>query len=231
MQRIRHRRFSPAGVLLLGLALLPASASPAQAGTTQLEPPLSELTPGRIVISRTTGFQVISDGRTNPFVIPHGGRLVAYTLKLAKARSFSPVTFNQLSNRFGGEPQARISVLRPTHPRTAGSEPMYTLAGQSPTVRLQPHFGRTVTFRLRRPLLVRKGWIVGLSTPTWAPVLSMCYCRRRFAWRTARIPPCQRRQTWQEEQSAHTQLGTTQRYACLYRGGALAYRATIKYRS
>ena len=62
------------------------------------------------VVARVTGIQMTCCGRRSPFPgSPASGQLVAWWLKLPELRSRRSSTFNGL---FGGEPAARIAVLR-----------------------------------------------------------------------------------------------------------------------
>lgn len=237
-----YKRSGPAAALRLGattallitMLLLGAAPTPVQAATTQLGPPLGPLQMGcgrtYCALVRTTGFQLTANGQANPFVAPRSGRIVAFTLKLATEPS--PYDGGYFTWMGGGEPQAQIAILRPRPTNSPGTVPAYVLVRQSPPVQLTRHFGQIVTFPLRRSLLVRKGWTVALSTPTWAPVISTNVHPRRFSWRQARVPSCiyggWNHGRWTH--SPHTGVGTTRRYACI-RKAALAYRATIKYRS
>ena len=61
------------------------------------------------VVARVTGIQMKAEGVEHPFRAPVDGRLVAWWLKLPRLRSTQIQSFNGL---FGGEPAARIAVLR-----------------------------------------------------------------------------------------------------------------------
>ena len=64
-------------------------------------------------------------------------------------------------------PQAGISVLKP------GTKLFHRVTGQSPLQSLQPYFGTTVQFPLGRALNVKKGYVIGLTVPSWAPALAL----------------------------------------------------------
>ena len=55
-------------------------------------------------------------------------------------------------------------------------------------------------------LLIRKGWVVALSVPTWAPALAVNGLDNTFAWRAARVKPCSDNP---ERQPPHTTPGST----------------------
>ena len=41
--------------------------------------------------------------------------------------------------------------------------------------KLEKYFGSTVQFALDKSIPVKKGWLVALTVPTWAPILT-CKC-------------------------------------------------------
>ena len=58
--------------------------------------------------------------------------------------------------------------------------------GHSPLQRLQPYFGTTVQFPLDRSLTVRKGYLVALTVPSWAPALALGQDSGTL-WRASRL--------------------------------------------
>jgi hypothetical protein len=93
----------------------------------------------------------------------------------------------------------------------------------SPLEELTPYFGQTVQFPLETSLPVRKGSIVALSVPTWAPALGLGLARDNV-WRASRdVDACDDTQT----QSAQIDLQDLTRYKCFYRTARLSYSATL----
>jgi hypothetical protein len=93
---------------------------------------------------------------------------------------------------------------------------------QSPPQQLQPYFGTTVQFPLDRTLNVRKGYVIALTVPTWAPALTGL-SRDGSAWRASRpLTGCADTVT----QTAQTHLKALARYRCQYRA-RLTYSATL----
>jgi len=173
-----------------------------------------------LAITRTTGFQLITGGRRNPFVSPRTGRIVALTLRLGKPTAAQTRFFDEQS---GGKAQARVAILRPVRSRRRG-QILYRLNAQSDPFQLEKYFGSTVQFPLYTSLLVRRGWAVALTIPTWAPALAVNGLDNSFAWRSSRVKPCSENP---ERQPPHTTAGSTREYFCTYRPARLTYSATL----
>ena len=79
----------------------------------------------------------------------------------------------------------------------------YKLIAQSPLIKLQPYFGKTAQFPLETTLPVKKGDIVALTVPSWAPALALGF-GKNTSWRASRQKSqCSSTST----QTAHTQIG------------------------
>src|SRR3979409_365485 len=61
------------------------------------------------VVGRVTGYQGRSGSVKNPFRVPHTGKIVAFTVKLAKLEANQIKFFTDL---YGTPPQARLSILK-----------------------------------------------------------------------------------------------------------------------
>ena len=170
-------------------------------------------------VTRTTGFQISARDRRNLYTVAGTGRVVAFTLRLGRPSATQIGFFNRQG---GGTAKVRLAVLRPAG--TRGGAPQYTLNAQSDDFAVQPYFGQTVQFPLYTSLLVRRGYVVALSVPTWAPVLAVSNLNTTYSWRSSRVAPCS---TNPERQPAHTQSGTVRSYFCLYRPAQLTYSVTM----
>ena len=180
-----------------------------------------------LVEAKVTGFQTTIDRMRTPFAVPAHGRIVAWSIKLGRPEKDAVKLFN---DRFGRS-QARISILKPVRVRR-GRRPAkvrYRLLRQSPVQDLQPFFGTTTTFGLPAALKVRRGNIVALTMPTWAPAFAVGQSAR---WRASRAPsrergPCSRRGGFAnlDAGSPHDRTGSQRRYGCAYRGARLLYSA------
>lgn len=165
-------------------------------------------------ISRTTGYQAKVGTNRGLMKIPENGRIVAWTIRLSKPGP-KQVTF--FSERLGGKPSAGISILR-TGKRLYGR-----VVAQSPVVDLNPFLGQTVQFPLETSIPVKKGSVLALSVPTWAPALATGL-GGDTSWRASRpAGDCDDTST----QTAQTDIRDLAQYRCLYQRVRLSYSATL----
>lgn len=169
-----------------------------------------------LVVSRTTGFQVKVGSVRSPLTVPRNGTIVAWTIRLGKPNATQVKFF---STNEGGEAMAGIAVLRKQRKPNLS----YQLIAQSPIVKLEPFFGMTAQFPLEKTLAVKKGDIIGLTVPSWAPALALGF-KGDTSWRASR-PKAQCSKT--STQSTHTQVGASVQYYCLYNTARLTYSATL----
>jgi hypothetical protein len=228
--------------LLLGLvaALNPGAADSAPLrvvvlGQTSETPPAScpgkivnnvEITPCRVE-GHVSGFQAIAGGVARPYEAPFEGKIIAWSITLAKPSTVeSDTTSNEVGffDEFLGNPsEARIGVLRPVE---GSKPPQYTLVRQSPLEVLNPYFGTTPIFALDHPLTVLKGQVVALTVPTWAPMFAFNVDANN-TWRGSRLPEhCASKE---DIQGGHPQqgVGKTKTYGCYYSNARLLYTATL----
>ncbi len=209
--------------LALALALPTGSlATLAEVGvlpaTTPATPPVPPSCPGSpcLAVSRTTGFQVKVGEARNPVAAPREGSIVAWTITLGKPTATQIKFFN--ANE-GGEASAGIAVLRAVR----NPHLTYKLIAQSPLVKLEPYFGKTAQFPLATTIPVKKGDIVALTVPSWAPALALNF-PNTTSWRASR-PKSQCTST--SAQTTQTSIGSSVQYYCLYRTARLTYSATL----
>ncbi len=198
----------------LALAPAPADAKIIELGKTAQEPTPSCPTKPCLAVSRTTGYQVKVGAEENLFVAPRAGKIVAWTISLGKPTKKQIAFFN---DSLGGPSSAGITVMRP------GNKLYGRVTGQSPIEQLTPYFGETVQFPLGRALNVKKGYVVALTVPTWAPALAVGF-GNDTSWRASR-PRGKCDET--ETQTAQTEPGAITRFTCLYRTARLTYSATL----
>ena len=208
------------GSLLL-LLVLPAG-SPATLSEVGVIPPTTpETVPSCpatpcLAVSRTTGFQVKVATVHNPLGASRNGTIVAWTIMLGKPNATQIKYFN--ANE-GGVAEAGIAILR------AQKAPnlTYKLIAQSPLVKLQPYFGKTAQFPLETTLQVKKGDVVALTVPSWAPALALGF-GKDTSWRASRAKSqC----TSTSTQTTQTTIGASTQYYCLYQTARLTYSATL----
>ena len=164
-------------------------------------------------VSRTTGYQAKVGPKRGLFAVPQDGRIVAWTIQLAKP---GPSQIKFFQQNLGGEASAGLSILRP------GKRLFSRVLRSSPVEKLTPYFGQTVQFALSRSLVVHKGEVVGLNVPTWAPALAVGL-GGDTSWRASRgSDACRDTQTQTAQQP-----GQLTQYRCLYRTARLLYSATL----
>jgi hypothetical protein len=157
--------------------------------------------------------------------IPMTGSIVAWTVTLGSPSTIAAAGQESQTAYFdaheGGTAEAAIAILR------AGTHEEYTLVAQSPLVQLQPYFGQTAEFPLANSIPVKKGEILALTVPTWAPVLALGDVSGRAygkftSWRSSRQKSgC----STTSSQTAQQSVRSTVQYYCLYQGVRLTYSA------
>jgi len=214
-----------------GTSGLTTSSGPTGPTTTPNSAPAPECPANPcLAMTRTTGFQVKVGQAHSITTIPADGSIVAWTVSLgAPSATVAPGEKESQIQYFdtneGGAASAGIAILKPV-----GHHLYYSLVAQSPVVPLQPYFGDTVEIPLASAIAVKKGEILALTVPTWAPVLALASADgtaygRFVSWRASRpkahcskIPPTQ---------TAQQSVDSLQQYPCLYQSARLAYSALL----
>jgi hypothetical protein len=223
--------------VLVGLAaLLPAAASAQTVQLGQTTTPLSapacpkqsSLADCHIVLTRTTAVQVMSDSVISPMRVNQQGWIVSFTVGLsrlvAKAKERAGIV-KGLDSRYGGAPEIAISVLQP------GPGNTYKLVAQSATYSITPFLGQLLQQPMSLPprfssftaLPVIRGDVIGLTVPTWAPVLALDLPDDQFSYRQSRRANCNNPAA---AQTAQSRVGDSTAYGCYYAGTRLEYGAT-----
>ena len=181
-------------------------------------------------MGRVTGFQISADGRRALYKIRDPGRIVAWSVDLARPSKDEQKFFAEVLEK-SGPPSARLSILKTKGHGT------FKLVKQSPVVQLQPLLGKDPVFTLTDPLKVRPGMVVALTTPTWVSNLADAGASESDAWRTSRDPgECgtETDDSAQENEDDLTKLsrpqqkvGRVRAYACKYTGARILYRAFL----
>ena len=127
-------------------------------------------------MSRTTGYQIKVGDERNSFTVPEDGKIVAWSINLGKPTAEQIDYFDK---NLGGQASARLTVLR------LGRTLYSRTISQSPVQKLEPYFGQTVQFPLGRSLNVKKGYVIALTVPTWAPALTPLLTDHS-SWRASR---------------------------------------------
>ncbi len=205
----------------LALPLALAAALPAAAGAEVIEIGLTKVgakpsCPDKpcLAVSRTTGYQAKVGTNRGLMTIPQSGRIVAWSIALGNPGAKQTAFFN---DKLGGKSQAQLTILRPgkhLYSRTMSSGPL---------VDLESYFGTIAQFPLVHSIPVHKGYVVGLTVPTWAPALAVGL-PGDTSWRASRGKgKCDDTQT----QTAQAEGRSLAQYYCLYRTARLTYTATL----
>jgi hypothetical protein len=219
MALMKRAAIAVLAVFALPLALPAAApATIAEVGvlptTTPPSVPSCPTTPC-LAVSRTTGFQVKVGAATRFLIVPRSGSIVAWTITLGKPNA-TQIKF--LNTNEGGPSEAGLAILAP-QPKPNLT---YKLIAQSPMVKLQPYFGETAQFPLETTIPVKKGYVVAITVPTWAPALALGFANTT-SWRASR-PRAGCKST--SSQTVQTTLASAVQYYCLYQTARLTYSAT-----
>jgi len=201
-------------VVSVALPAAPAAARIVEIGKTATEQPPSCPSNPCQAVSRTTGYQAKVGADRGIFVAPADGKIVAWSISLGKPGTQQVEFFER---NYGGDAKAGISVLKP------GTKLFGRVTGQSPIRNLEPYFGQTVQFPLGRALNVKKGYLVALTVPSWAPALALGM-GNDTSWRASRRGG---RCADTDGQTAQLRLKSLAQYRCLYRTARLTYSATL----
>jgi hypothetical protein len=175
-----------------------------------------------IILTRTTALETLRDGIAYPTTVKTAGRIVAFTVGLSRLSSSAATTkqdIHYLDSTYGGTTRVAIAVLKPVGPK---SQRRWQVVAESPTVHVQPWLGHVVRFPLATSLPVAPGETIALTTPTWAPVLSIDLPPKSFAYRQGRTSGC----STPPSRSTAQSVGQSTPYQCNYTGTRVEYSAT-----
>jgi len=199
---------------------LGATTSPLVAPTCPKGVSASQCT---IILTRATELETIRDNIAYPSAVKQAGRLAAFTVGLS-ALSTDPTTAKSdvtfLDKTYGGDPQVEITVLKRVGNKSAWT---WQVVESSPLVDVSTYLGQVAQFPLTTTLPVVRGETIALTTPTWAPVLSIDLSTSRFAYRQSRSRNCNNPPAISQ---AQVTIGTSARYSCDYPGTRVEYSAT-----
>jgi hypothetical protein len=206
------RTIAAGAVLVVLVCAAPASARIVEiGGQAATAKPTCPDSPCQAV-SRTTGYQAKVLKSRSTYIVPRNGRIVAWTINLGAPNKrqieFFDANFGQAS--------AGLTILR------RQKHLFHRVRAETPVVNLEPYFGQKVQFPLATSIPVRKGMVVALTVPTWAPALTKLLSDGS-SWRASRAKgKCGKTSL----QTAQTQVGQRTQYRCLYRA-RLTYSATL----
>jgi hypothetical protein len=229
MKRTSLVRACAIAAAILAVSAVPAAATIIELGQTKTALVAPTCPPGvsaaacTIVLTQVTALETVRDGASYPTTVKHSGYLVAWSIGLSilsSNRATERIDIHKLDSAFGGTTRAGIVVLKPV-----GRHRLFKWkqVAAGPIVHLQPYLGQVVQFVLPTPLRVVKGETIGLTVPTWAPVLSISLSTKTFAYRQSRSTDCSN--TTPPPPSAQV-AGQTTVYGCDYPGSRVEYSAT-----
>jgi hypothetical protein len=176
-----------------------------------------------IILTRATALETIRDDIAYPSTVKTRGRLVAFTVGLSSLSTDATTAQSDtsyLDKTYGGDAQVGITVLKRVGKKTAWT---WQVVAQAPLVDVQTYLGQVVQFPLTTSIPVVRGEAIALTTPTWAPVLSIDLSTHNFAYRQSRSTNCFHPPT---TTAAQTTAGASAKYACDYPGTRVEYSAT-----
>jgi hypothetical protein len=208
---LRPRIIALGAVLAVLACAAPASARVVEIGGTPEATPTCPSSPC-LAVSRTTGYQAKVVNSRSTYIVPADGRIVGWTIGLGNPDKRQVDYF---TSNFG-EASAGLTILR------RGKRLYHRVMGQTPVEKLAPYFGQKVQFPLTTSIAVKKGYVVALTVPTWAPALTQLL-DDGSAWRASRAKgKCDDT----DRQTAQTRMQQRTQYRCLYRA-RLTYSATL----
>jgi hypothetical protein len=176
-----------------------------------------------ILLTTVTALETLSDGVAYPTTVKQAGRIVAFTVGLSSLDTNTKTRKSEIHQAdvgHGGTAQVAVTVLRPSG---AAKLHKWKVIAESPSVHVQPYLGTVVQLPLETTLPVQRGDVVALTTPTWAPILSIGNPKKTFAYRQSRGTGCS---SAPASNQAQLTIGVTTAYNCNYPGTRVEYSAT-----
>jgi hypothetical protein len=174
------------------------------------------------VLSETTAIQDLEGTKAEPLAVPRAGRISEFTLSLGRPSPADQAYFDQQD---GGAPAAALAVLRRT--ATSSGATAYQLVGNTNAVPLTTaDLGGKLYVSVTPTVPVRKGDLIGVTTPTWAPVIATSPNDAGVDSRPADVCGTSQQYT---TQSALTAIDDTSPFACRFSGIRILLTAKLRY--
>jgi hypothetical protein len=227
-----RRRFRLAvAACVLGMGIVPAIAlaDVIELGATHSPlvapacPPNVSSANCTIILTRVTAIETLRDGLAYPTKVTQPGRIVAFTVGLSQLstnKSTQKSYIHFLDATYGGTSRVAITVLAPVGKRTLWQ---WQVVAATPVYHVEPYLGQVVEIPLQNSIEVKPGEVIALTTPTWAPVLTIDVASKKFAYRQSRRANCNNPPGSSQAQLTPNQMTS---YACDYPGTRLEYSAT-----
>lgn len=177
-----------------------------------------------IILTRVTALETIRDGTDYPTTVKQAGRIVAFTVGLSELSSNKATRksyIHYLDATYGGTTRVAITVLRPVGKKK--TQWRWQVVAESPIFHVQPYLGTVVQLPLEQSIEVKPGDVIALTTPTWAPVLTIDVTNKDFAYRQSRSSNCNNPPATSAAQLTANQTAS---YGCDYAGTRVEYTAS-----
>lgn len=230
----RHFLLAALAVVTIGIVLAPAATTSgqilnlgSQTGTPLVAP---SCPPGvapancNIILERVTALATIRDGVSYPTKATKSGRIVSFSVGLSKLSSNTSSRQQDISflnTKYGGDTQVAIAVLK--HVGKGGQK--WQVVEESSYFHVVRFLGSVAQIPLVKSLYIRPGEAVALTTPTWAPVLSIDVPKNKFAYRQSRSGTAKQCGVAGAQNRAQ-KVGQTTNYNCKEAGTRIEYSAT-----
>jgi hypothetical protein len=180
-----------------------------------------------IILTRVTALETLRDGTAYPTTVKQAGRITSFSVGLSLLstnKSTRKSFIHYLDATYGGTTRVAITVLRPGVGKKTDFS--WQVVAESPVYHVEPYLGTVVQIPLETTLEVKPGDVIALTTPTWAPVLTINIDGKKFAYRQSRSTNCSGPPATNQAQMTS---GQTANYKCDYPGTRLEYSATEVY--
>jgi hypothetical protein len=175
-------------------------------------------------VGSVTGFQLKADNKKQLMRVPHNARIVAWAVSVANTSKKQEKIFGSDdffgSPKYGRDPIASLAILK----KMKNQGPKFRLVRSSPLMNLNFAQGHKQYFVLKKPLKAKKGMIVGITVPTWAPIFAGGSAGKN-AWKASRNP--KKCSGDQNALDARPQIKkkSVRKYGCRFSGTRLLYWA------
>jgi hypothetical protein len=176
-----------------------------------------------IILTRATALETIRDNIAYPTTVKSAGRVVAFSVGLSSLSTNAKTALSDvqfLDKTYGGDAEVGITVLKRVGKKNSWT---WQVVAQSPIVDVQPYLGQVAQFPLTTSIPVVRGETIALTTPTWAPVLTIDLSTAHFAYRQSRTRNCNNPPSTSQAQAT---IGGNATYSCDYPGTRVEYSAT-----
>jgi hypothetical protein len=230
MHLMRSLRLAFVGAVALCAAVsTAASAAEVKIGQTKT-PMVAPVCPTtqkscNFIVPKLTVLNVKSDGVTSPMMVRNQGELVSFKVGVSSITSDPKALKADLSfahRSWGGPAEVELAVLQRVGKK---SKQRWALVAHTPAYQVEPYLGQVVQFPLAVPLPVVPGERVGLTVPTWAPILSIDLTANKFSYEQSRTTECTKAAGTTPVSQAQLTFGQQSVFGCTYLGTRVQYSA------